>query len=97
SPQARYAWLALYNLIYVVPLLLIVLTFVGTLSAHKLSEREGRLLKLLSGTLMLELGLVLTLAPAWLNSLGVSAALVGGALAVTLVAVRLTRAAATPG
>lgn len=96
SPEARYAWLALYNLIYVVPLLLIVLTFVGTMATHKLSEREGRLLKLLSGTLMLELGLVLTLAPAWLNSLAVTATLVVGAIALTLLAARLTPTGAKP-
>ncbi|MBL8420552.1 MAG: hypothetical protein JNK92_07925 [Dechloromonas sp.] len=42
------------------PLLLIVLGFVGTLAAHKRSEREGRLLKLMSGVMMFQLGLVLT-------------------------------------
>ena len=83
---ARYAWLALYNLIYVVPLLLIVLAFVGTLAAHKLSEGEGRLLKLMSGTMMLELGLVLILAPAWLNSPAATAGLLVVALLVTLLA-----------
>jgi len=91
SPAARYAWLALYNLIYIVPLLLIVLAFVGTLSAHKLSEREGRLLKLMSGVMMLELGLVLTLVPAWLNSLWVTAGLLLVALAATGIASYLTR------
>ena len=91
STATRYAWLALYNLVYVLPLLLIVLAFVGTLSAHKLSEREGRLLKLLSGTMMLELGLLLTFAPAALNSLAVTALLLGVALAVTAIAARLTR------
>jgi hypothetical protein len=90
STAARYGWLALYNLIYVLPLLLIVLAFAGTLSAHKLSEREGRLLKLLSGTMMLELGLLLTVAPAALNSLAVTALLLGVALAVTTLAARLT-------
>lgn len=91
SAAARYAWLALYNLVYVLPLLLIVLAFVGTLAAHKLSEREGRLLKLLSGTMMLELGLLLAFAPAALNSLAVTALLLGVALAVTALAARLTR------
>jgi hypothetical protein len=61
------------------------------LSAHKLSEREGRLLKLLSGTMMLELGLLLTVAPAALNSLAVTALLLCLALAVTALAARLTR------
>jgi len=91
SQAARYAWLALYNAVYVVPLALIVLAFVGTLSAHKLTEREGRLLKLMSGTMMLELGLVLAVRPGWLNSLAVTAALVAVALAVTLAAARLRR------
>ena len=97
SPAARYAWLAFYNLIYIVPLLLIVLAFVGTLSAHKLSEREGRLLKLMSGVMMLELGLVLTLVPAWLNSLWVTAGLLFVALAVTGIASHLTREEASHG
>lgn len=94
TAAARYAWLALYNLIYVVPLALIVLAFVGTLAAHKLSEREGRLLKLVSGVMMLELGLLLIFAPAWLNSPLVTAGLLGAALLVTLLALRRTRGTA---
>lgn len=90
APAARYAYLALYNAVYVVPLALIVLAFVGTLSARKLTEREGRLLKLMSGTLMLELGLLLAFAPAWLDSPAVSAALLATALAVALAARRFT-------
>jgi len=91
SAGMRYAWLALYNVIYVVPLTLIVLAFVGTLSAHKLTEREGRLLKLMSGVMMLELGLVLAFAPEWLNSLAVTAALLAVALGISFVAARFTR------
>ncbi|MDO9243236.1 MAG: hypothetical protein Q7U32_05455, partial [Rhodocyclaceae bacterium] len=91
SVTARYAWLALYNVIYVVPLALIVLAFVGTLAAHKMTEREGRLLKLMSGVMMLELGLVLAFVPAWINNLAVTAGLVGIALLVTFIAARLTR------
>lgn len=91
SLAARYGWLVFYNLIYIVPLTLIVLAFVGTLSAHKLTEREGRLLKLMSGAMMLQLGLLLTLRPEWLNNLGVTALLVGVAIAITLAAGRLTR------
>lgn len=91
STLARYAWLALYNLIYVLPLTAIVLAFVATLAAHKLSEREGRLLKLLSGTMMLQLGILLAFAPAALNSLAVGALLLAVAVAVTALAARLTR------
>jgi hypothetical protein len=91
SPGARYAYLAFYNLIYVLPLALIVFVFVRTLGARKLSEREGRLLKLLSGVMMLGLGLLLTLAPALLNNLWISMALVLVAVGVTVLAARFTR------
>jgi cytochrome c biogenesis protein CcdA len=59
----HYLYLLLYNLIYVLPLLLIVIGFVRTLGSRKLSEREGRLLKLLSGLMMFGLGVLLVWAP----------------------------------
>lgn len=96
SQAARYAYLALYNLIYVTPLALIVLAFAGKLASRKLTEREGRLLKLMSGVMMLELGLALAFAPEWLNSLWITAALPASALAITLVAARWTRQASAP-
>jgi len=58
-----YGYLALYNVIYVLPLLAIVIAFAWTLGSWKLSEQQGRLLKLLAGLMMLELGLVLLAAP----------------------------------
>ena len=60
---AQYGWLALYNLIYVLPLAAIVLVFVRTMGARRLGEREGRLLKLLSGLMMFGLGVLLVWAP----------------------------------
>lgn len=90
-PAGHYLYLALYNLIYVVPLVLIVLAFVRTMGARKLTERDGRLLKLLSGSMMLELGALLLVAPEWLNNLAVAFGLVGGAVAITWIAARLTR------
>lgn len=89
---ARYGYLGLYNVIYVLPLGLIVFAFARTLGGHRLSEKEGRLLKLLSGVMMLELGILLALAPAQLSSLAVSALLLAIALALTALAARLTRA-----
>jgi hypothetical protein len=80
-PATFYAYLALYNLIYVTPLLIIVAVFTARFGARKLSEEEGRVLKLLSGFMMLLLGLVLVIAPALLND--VTTAL--GLLAITLV------------
>ena len=59
----HYAYLALYNIIYVIPLMLIVIIFSFTLGAHKLGEQQGRYLKLLSGLMMLGLGLILLIAP----------------------------------
>lgn len=64
-----YAYLVFYNLIYVVPLLIIVLVFVATMSVRKLRESEGQGLKLFSGTMMLALGLILLVAPTLLQNL----------------------------
>ena len=58
-----YAYLVLYNLVYALPLMIIVLIFSFTLGTYKLSEQQGRFLKLLSGLMMLGLGLILLLAP----------------------------------
>lgn len=95
SPGVRYLYLLLYNLVYVLPLAAIVAAFVRTLGARKLGEREGRLLKLLSGTMMLELGVLLLFAPEWVSRLGVAFALLAVAVGVTWIAARLTRPGAT--
>jgi len=92
GPGTHYLYLALYNAVYVIPLAVIVGVFAFTLGARKLSEREGRLLKLMSGLMMLQLGMLLVLAPDWLNRLGVAFALIGVAVGVTWLAARLTRA-----
>ncbi len=88
---ARYGYLAAYNLIYVVPLALIVVLFVRTLGARKLSEREGRLLKLLSGLMMLGLGALLLFAPQLVSRVGIAFALMAAAVGLTWLAARLTR------
>lgn len=91
NPMQRYLYLAFYNLIYVLPLLAIVLVFVRTMGARKLSEREGRLLKLLSGVMMFGLGLCLIFIPEHLNDLRVAAGLLALALGVTWLAAQMTR------
>jgi len=58
-----YLYLVAYNIIYVIPLFTIVIVFVITMGRRKLSERQGRILKLVSGLLMLTLGLLLILKP----------------------------------
>ncbi|BCG64372.1 MAG: hypothetical protein methR_P2145 [Methyloprofundus sp.] len=83
SSSQYYLYLALYNIIYIVPLLLIVILFAVTLGGKKLSEQEGRLLKLLSGSMMLGLGLILFLKPEWLNNMLVSVGVIMGAILLT--------------
>ena len=92
-----YAYLALYNVVYVLLLLAIVLAFTYTLGARKLTERQGRQLKLLSGIMMLALGLVLLLRPQLLDRLWVGAALLGIALGVTLAAAWVARRGSPQG
>jgi hypothetical protein len=75
-----YGYLAAYNVVYVLPLLTIVIFFALTLGTHHLSEREGRILKLLSGVMMGELGLLLLIAPELLNSPVATAGLLGATL-----------------
>jgi glutaredoxin len=83
SAPAYYGYLALYNLIYVLPLLAIVLVFTFTLGAKKLTERQGRILKLLSGLMMSGLGAVMLLAPEVLVHPGIGVLLLLFALGTT--------------
>ncbi len=91
SPSTYYLYLVFYNIVYVVPLFLIVFVFTITLGNKKLSEWQGRFLKLISGIMMLGLGGVLLVNPALLNSLVVSFALLAGALGVSVVLAMVTR------
>lgn len=91
SPAARYGYLAAYNLIYVLPLAAIVAVFAGSLGARKLSEREGRLLKLMSGAMMLELGALLLLAPERVSQVGIAFGLLAVAVGITFIAARFGR------
>ncbi len=83
STEAYYGYLAFYNLIYVLPPLVIVLVFTWTLGSRKLREREGRLLKLLSGTMMVGLGLLLLVYPEGLSDAFTSLLVIAAALALT--------------
>ncbi len=66
SPLAHYAYLGLYILAYIADDALMVGTAVLALGSGKLGERGGRRLKLLSGGVMLALGMVMLLRPEWL-------------------------------
>jgi thiol-disulfide isomerase/thioredoxin len=86
-----YAWLAAYNAIYVIPLLAIVIVFTKTMGARKLSESEGRILKLVSGLMMLGFGLVLLFAPNLLTNALASILVLLAAVGVSLVTAKFTR------
>ena len=88
---AFYAYLAAYNLIYVIPLLLIVVLFTVRFGSHKLSEQEGRVLKLLSGLMMLALGVLLVVAPDALNQVATALGLLVAAVIATALIVWIDR------
>jgi hypothetical protein len=87
-----YAWLAAYNVIYVVPLLAIVIVFTRTMGARKLTESEGRILKLVSGLMMLGFGLVLLFAPNLLTNALASILVLAVAVVLALLTAKLTPA-----
>jgi hypothetical protein len=66
SPSAHYAYLGLYILGYIADDSIMVALAVIALSSKKLSEHAGRRLKLLSGIVMLLLGVIMILRPEWL-------------------------------
>jgi len=70
-----YVYLLLYNLIYILPLLVIVILFTLTVGEKKLQEKEGRRLKLVSGMMMMSLGIMLIVSPDMLQNI-VSAGMV---------------------
>jgi hypothetical protein len=86
-----YGYLALYNLVYVTPLAIIVGLFAATMGRRKLSNSEGRFLKLLSGHMMAGLGLLLLFTPDRLNQPLWAAMLIAVAVAATLLTHRLTK------
>lgn len=86
-----YLYLVLYNVVYVIPLAAIVVVITVTLGARKLTEWQGRKLKLISGLMMLSLGMVLIINPALLNNVLAAAALLGAVLVVSWVAITVTR------
>jgi glutaredoxin len=67
SPAAYYAYLGLYIAGYIADDALMVAAAVIALSSYKLTERAGRWLKLVSGAVMLALGVVMLLRPEWLR------------------------------
>ncbi|MCK4364748.1 MAG: hypothetical protein KAW45_01720 [Thermoplasmatales archaeon] len=61
-------YLIFYNIIYIVPLLIFVSVMVVTLGRWKLSEKQGRHLKLFSGLMIFLLGVVMLTMPGILTN-----------------------------
>ena len=72
-----------------IPLLAIVVVFVRTMGARKLSEHEGRILKLVSGYMMAGFGLLLLAAPQLLSNPLASMAVLLVAVGAAFVTARL--------
>jgi glutaredoxin len=62
-----FCYLALYNVFYMLDDALLLAAAVVTLRMSRLQERGGRVLKLISGVVMLLLGVALILRPEWLE------------------------------
>jgi thiol-disulfide isomerase/thioredoxin len=90
STGTYYLYLVIYNILYVVPLLAIMLVFVYALGSRKLKESEGRVLKLLSGNMMLGLGMMLLFYPQGLSHAGIAILVLAAALGCTGVVVSLS-------
>lgn len=78
------ALLLLYMFIYQIDELGIFLAAVFSLRASKLEEKHGRILKLIGGTLMLMLAIVMLVNPSLMNSIGVSLVIFGIAFGAAL-------------
>ena len=59
SDVVYYQYIFFYNVVYVIPLVIIVLAFIFTLGRRQLSEWHGRILKLLSGIMIFSFGILL--------------------------------------
>lgn len=83
--------LLLYMVVYLLDELLIFGAVVVTMRAARIEEREGRILKLVGGAVMLALALVMLLRPALLESIAGTLAVFGGAIGAALLVLVLHR------
>lgn len=86
-----YGYLLFYNLVYIVPLLIIVMAFSWTMNITKLQETQGRALKLVSGMMMLALGVILVFMPGALQDITITLGVIAIALLVSVVIVSFNR------
>ena len=58
SSAEYYSYIFFYNIVYVIPLIIIVLIFVVTLGKRKLTERHGQIMKLVTGIMLTSFGVL---------------------------------------
>ena len=90
-PIEYYLHLMLYNVVYIMPLAAVVAVFSFTLGSRKLSEAQGRAMKLVSGLMMLGLGAVVLVDPSLFNNVMVGVGLLAFALLAASAIVGLER------
>ncbi len=90
-PVEYYLHLTLYNVIYVLPLAAVVVVFSLTLGSRKLSEAQGRIMKLVSGLMMLGLGGIVLVDPGLFNNVLVGVGLLAFAVLAAWAIVGLER------
>jgi hypothetical protein len=97
QPLDYYLHLLLYNTVYILPLAAVVAVFSFTLGSRKLSEAQGRAMKLVSGLMMLGLGAVVLVNPGLFNNMIVGVGLLAFALLGASAIVGLERWRETAG
>jgi thiol-disulfide isomerase/thioredoxin len=80
-----YLYLIFYNIVYVIPLIIILLVFTFTLGSKKLSEWQGRKLKLLSGIMIFSFGIFFLVDYKLLENVITPIALLGLSIILTIV------------
>lgn len=91
GPAAFALLLALYLLIYLLDELLVFGAVVVTLNASRLQEKQGRVLKLVGGMVMLTLAVVLLIDPAILDNFSATLAVFAAAFAAAALVLLLHR------
>ena len=86
-----YIYLLVYNIIYVIPLMIIVAITVITFGHWKLSEFQGRLLKLFSGIMIFSLGEILLLNPVMLSNVFIAIMILILCIVITFIVYLLSK------
>lgn len=81
----QYTYIFFYNIVYVIPLIIIVLLFSFTLGSTKLSEWHGRQLKLLSGIMIFSFGMFFIIDYKLLENVMTPIALLGLSVLLTII------------